>query len=217
LLELRFFRSVPFSGATLTAIAGFAALSGFLFLTTLYLQETRGFSVLHAGLLTLPMAVLTAVGAPLSGRLTGVRGPRLPLLVAGAGIAASGVVLAGIGPATPIAWVVTGYVCFGIGYGLLNAPITNAAVSGMPREQAGLAAAVASTSRQVGTSLGVAVIGAVVAADVGTPPGTGHAVWAIVAGCGVVVFALGLVTTGRWALATAARVGNSDHDGAPVA
>ncbi|MFJ7216902.1 MFS transporter [Amycolatopsis sp. NPDC098790] len=211
LLELRFFRSVPFSGATLTAVAGFAALSGFLFLTTLYLQETRGFSVLHAGLLTLPMAVLTAVGAPLSGRLTGARGPRLPLLVAGAGIAASGVVLAGIGPATPIAWVVTGYVCFGVGYGLLNAPITNAAVSGMPREQAGLAAAVASTSRQVGTSLGVAVIGAVVAADAGTPPGTGHAVWAIVAGCGVLVFVLGLVTTGRWALATAARVNGSDQ------
>jgi EmrB/QacA subfamily drug resistance transporter len=105
LLELRFFRSVPFSGATLTAVTGFAALSGFLFLNTLYLQETRGFSVLHAGLLTLPMAVLTAVGAPLSGRLVNARGPRLPLLVAGAGMTAAGLVLAGIGPATPI-WLV---------------------------------------------------------------------------------------------------------------
>ena len=216
LLELRFFRSVPFSGATLTAVAGFAALSGFLFLSTLYLQETRGFSVLHAGLLTLPMAVLTAVGAPLSGRMTGARGPRLPLLVAGAGIAASGVVLAGIGPETPISVLVVGFVCFGIGYGLLNAPITNAAVSGMPREQAGLAAAVASTSRQVGTSLGVAVVGAVVAGSAGTPPGTGRVVWLIVAGCGVLVFVLGLVTTGRWAMATAARVSGPDHDDASV-
>ncbi|WP_249027224.1 DHA2 family efflux MFS transporter permease subunit, partial [Amycolatopsis lexingtonensis] len=99
LLELRFFRSVPFSGATLTAVTGFAALSGFLFLNTLYLQDTRGFSALHAGLLTLPMAAVTAVCAPLSGRVVAARGPRLPLLVAGAGIAASGVVLAGIGPA----------------------------------------------------------------------------------------------------------------------
>ncbi|MEV6645406.1 DHA2 family efflux MFS transporter permease subunit [Amycolatopsis sp. NPDC051371] len=216
LLELRFFRSVPFSGATLTAVTGFAALSGFLFLNTLYLQEARGFSALHAGLLTLPMAALTVVGAPLSGRMVNARGPRLPLLVAGAGIAASGVVLSGIGPETPILLVVAGYVCFGVGYGVLNAPITNAAVSGMPREQAGLAAAVASTSRQVGTALGVAVVGAVVAGSAGTPPGTGRAVWAIVAGCGVLVFALGLVTTGRWALATAARVGGPDHDDAPV-
>ncbi|MBE1497013.1 EmrB/QacA subfamily drug resistance transporter [Amycolatopsis lexingtonensis] len=212
LLELRFFRSVPFSGATLTAVTGFAALSGFLFLNTLYLQDTRGFSALHAGLLTLPMAAVTAVCAPLSGRVVAARGPRLPLLVAGAGIAASGVVLAGIGPATPIPVLVLGYVCFGAGFGMLNAPITNAAVSGMPRERAGLAAAVASTSRQVGASLGVAVIGAVVAA---ASPAADRVAWVIVTACGVLVFALGVVTTGRWALATAARVNGSDH-GVPV-
>ncbi|MEU7783606.1 MFS transporter [Amycolatopsis sp. NPDC049159] len=212
LLELRFFRSVPFSGATLTAVTGFAALSGFLFLNSLYLQDTRGFSALHAGLLTLPMAAVTAVCAPLSGRVVAARGPRLPLLVAGAGIAVSGFVLAGIGPATPIPVLVLGYVCFGAGFGMLNAPITNAAVSGMPRERAGLAAAVASTSRQVGASLGVAVIGAVVAA---ATPAADRVAWVIVAVCGALVFALGLLTTGRWALATAARVNGSDH-GVPV-
>jgi EmrB/QacA subfamily drug resistance transporter len=217
LLELRFFRSVPFSGATLTAVTGFAALSGFLFLNTLYLQETRGFSALHAGLLTLPMAAVTAVCAPLSGRVVGARGPRLPLLIAGAGIAAAGAVLAGITADTPVPVLVLGYVCFGAGFGMLNAPITNAAVSGMPRDRAGLAAAVASTSRQVGISLGVAVIGVLVAADSGTPPGLGRAGWVIVAGCGVLVFVLGLVTTGRWALATAARVNGPDHVGVPAA
>jgi EmrB/QacA subfamily drug resistance transporter len=216
LLELKFFRSVPFSGATLTAVTGLAALSGFLFLNSLYLQEARGFSALHAGLLTLPMAAVTAVCAPLSGRLVGSRGPRVPLLVAGAGIAVSGAVLSGITPTTPISVLVVGYVCFGVGFGMLNAPITNAAVSGMPREQAGLAAAVASTSRQVGISLGVAVIGAVVAASVGTPPGTGRAGWVIVAGCGVLVFVLALATTGRWARATAARVSGPDHFGEPA-
>src|SRR5262249_3941937 len=55
LLELRFFRSAPFSGATLIAVGGFAALGGFLFLNTLYLQDVRGFSALRAGLLTLPV------------------------------------------------------------------------------------------------------------------------------------------------------------------
>jgi EmrB/QacA subfamily drug resistance transporter len=217
LLELRFFRSVPFSGATLTAVSGLAALAGFLFLNSLYLQEARGFSALHAGLLTLPMAVVTAVCAPLAGRLVGSRGPRLPLVIAGGGIAVSGVVLAGITATTPISLLMVGYVCFGVGFGMLNAPITNAAVSGMPREQAGLAAAVASTSRQVGVSLGVAVIGAVVAASPEAPPGTGRAGWTIVAGCGVLVFVLGLVTTGRWARATAARVRGPDHHTPPVA
>jgi EmrB/QacA subfamily drug resistance transporter len=205
LLELRFFRSVPFSGATLIAVSGFAALSGFLFLNTLYLQETRGFSALHAGLLTLPMALLTAVSAPLSGRVVGSIGPRLPLLVAGAGIALSGGVLIRLTPDTPIAVLVTGYAVFGIGFGMLNAPITNAAVSGMPRAQAGVAAAVASTSRQVGISLGVAVIGAVMAAQESTPPGTGRGGWWIVIGCGVLVFLLGLATTGRWARSSAER------------
>ena len=81
------------------------------------------------------MAAVTVVGAPLSGRVVGARGPRLPLLVAGAGIAASGFVLAGIGPRTPISLLVVGYLCFGIGFGVLNAPITNAAVSGMPRDR----------------------------------------------------------------------------------
>ena len=205
LLELRFFRSVPFSGATLLAVSGFAALAGFLFLNSLYLQETRGFSALHAGLLTLPMAAVTAVCAPLSGRLVAARGPRLPLIVAGTGITAAGVVLSGLTPDTPVVVLVLAYAVFGAGFGMLNAPITNSAVSGMPRAQAGLAAAVASTSRQVGISLGVAVIGTVAAAQ-GSAPGVSRTGWAIVTGCGLLVLLLGLVTTGRWARATAAAV-----------
>ena len=70
--------------------------------------------------------------------------------------------------ARPSVWLIASYVLFGLGFGLVNAPITNTAVSGMPRAQAGVAAAVASTSRQVGQSLGVAVVGsAVVSAMVG--------------------------------------------------
>src|SRR5665811_2222032 len=68
LLEVRFFRSVPFSGATVIAVSAFAALGGFLFLNTIYLQEVRGLSPLHAGMYTLPMAAMTVVFAPLSGR-----------------------------------------------------------------------------------------------------------------------------------------------------
>ncbi|MFD8497060.1 MFS transporter [Amycolatopsis sp. NPDC059657] len=211
LLDLRFFRSATFSGATLTAISGFAALSGFLFLNSLYLQEVRGLSPLHAGLLTLPMAAMTAVFAPVSGWIVGTRGPRFPLLVAGGGLTLSALLLTGMSADTPVAQLVLAYVLFGIGFGMLNAPITNAAVSGMPRSQAGVAAAVASTSRQVGVSLGVAIIGAVVTAQLTGPFKTGfaaasHLGWWIIFGCGLLVIALGLLTTGRWARATAAAV-----------
>jgi EmrB/QacA subfamily drug resistance transporter len=208
LLDLRFFRSVPFSGATLIAICGFAALAGFLFLNTLYLQDVRGLSPLGAGLLTLPMAAMTAVFAPLSGRIVASRGPRLPLLVAGVGLAGAGVLLANLTSTTPIALLALYYVVFGTGFGMLNAPITNTAVSGMPATQAGVAAAVASTSRQVGASLGVAVLGSVVTTRVVGSFATGfasasHLGWWIMAACGAAVFALGLLTTGRWARRTA--------------
>jgi uncharacterized membrane protein len=69
----------------------------------------------------------------------------------------------------------------------------------MPLAQAGVAAAVASTSRQVGQSLGVAVIGAALAAGLHT------AGWWIITGCGVSVLTLGTLTSGRWARATADR------------
>jgi EmrB/QacA subfamily drug resistance transporter len=221
LLEPRFFRSAPFSGATLTAICGVAAMAGFLFLNSLYLQDTRGYSALHAGLLTLPMAIMCAVCAPISGRLVGSRGARLPLVGAGIGTAVGAVLMLDLSATTPLWLLIIAYVVFGVGFGLVNAPITYAAVSGMPRAQAGVAAAIASTSRQVGTSLGVAVIGAVVTARVDGPfasglPSASHAGWWIIGGCGVLVVLLGLVTTTRWAYATARRVGLEEDHGSDL-
>lgn len=211
LVDLRFFRSVPFSGATVVAVGAFAALGGFLFLSTLYLQNVRGLDALHAGLWMLPMAVPMFLCAPLSGRLVGSRGPRLPLLISGAAITTSGLLFAVFEAETSDVTLFLGYVLFGVGFGFVNAPITNTAVSGMPRGQAGVAAAVASTSRQLGQTLGVAVIGAVLAAGVSTSayrdtfvsaavPG-----WWILTGCGAVVLVLGAVTTGSWARRTAER------------
>jgi EmrB/QacA subfamily drug resistance transporter len=210
LIDIRFFRSAPFSGATLIAVSAFAALSGFLLLNTLYLQDVRGYSALVAGLYTVPMAVMTIFCAPLSGRIVGARGPRLPLVLSGPCIALSGLMLIRLTATTPMVWLIASYVIFGIGFGLVNAPITNTAVSGMPRAQAGVAAAIASTSRQVGGSLGVAIIGSVVVSALVGPLRTGfatasHAGWWSVAACGVLVLVLGLVSSGSWARGTAKR------------
>ena len=211
LIDLRFFRSVPFSGATVIAVCGFASLAGFLFLNTLYLQNALGYSALKAGLFTLPMAAMTVVFAPLSGRIVGTRGPRIPLIVAGVAMSLSGLTLTGLSLTTPTWQLMAAYVMFGIGFGMVNAPITNTAVSGMPRAQAGVAAAVASTSRQVGQSLGVAVIVSVVTSTVHGPSGpasfteASHIGWWITVALGLAVLALGILTTGAWAKGTAAR------------
>jgi EmrB/QacA subfamily drug resistance transporter len=210
LLDLRFFRSVPFSGATVTAVCAFAALGGFLFLNTLYLQEVRGYSALHAGLYTLPMAAMTVLLSPVSGRIVAARGPRLPTVVAGVATLASGVMLTRLARDTSFGYLILSYVIFGIGSGLVNPPITNAAVSGMPVSQAGVAAGIASTSRQVGTALGVAVAGSAAISALHGPFRLGfaeasHAGWWIIAGCGAAILLLGLVTSGRWARSTAER------------
>ena len=210
LLEVRWFRSAPFSGASAIAVCAFAALGAFLFLNTLYLQDVRGLSPLRAGLCMLPMAAMVLVFAPLSGRLVGSRGARPPLLAAGVGLTASAAMLTQLRSDSSIAYVLIAYTVFGVGFGLVNPPITNTAVSGVPASQAGVAAAVASTSRQVGLTLGVALAGAIAGGSaalgggIGFTAAAGPAWWMILADVAAVLV-LAVVSTTRWAEATARR------------
>jgi high-affinity Fe2+/Pb2+ permease len=78
----------------------------------------------------------------------------------------------------------------------------------MPLDQAGVAGAIASTSRQVGSALGVAVTGSIVAAGLGSAfISSSHVAWAVIAGCGAVIILIGLLSTGPWAIDTATRNG----------
>jgi EmrB/QacA subfamily drug resistance transporter len=196
LIDLRFFRSIPFASAIVISVAAFSAFGGFLFLNTLYLQEGRGLSPVQAGLLTVPLAVMTVLVSPLSGRIVGRHGPRVPLVISGVALVIACAVLTGIDAASPVARLLAAYVIFGVGFGFVNAPITNAAVSGMPRAQAGVAAAIATTSRQVGQTLGVAVVGAILSSRVsaGVSAASLPAWWTLTA-CGGVVLLLGLLAT----------------------
>ena len=220
LIDPAFFRSVPFTGAFIAAVTAFLALAGFLFLNTLYLQDVRGYSALHAGLLTVPMAGGTAIASTVSGRLTATYGPRRPLTAAGLLIAAAAMMLTALTATTALPVLLTAYLLFGIGFGLVNAPITDTAVSGMPRSQAGVSAAVTTTGRQIGNSLGVAVLGSIVTAHThneareGFAPAS-HPAWWILAGCGALIAALGILTTGR-ATAAAARIAADNHCPVPL-
>ena len=221
LIEIRFFRSAPFSGASTIAVCAFAAQGGFLFLNTLYLQGVRHLSPFHAGLYILPMASMVLVCAPISGRIVSSHGARWPLVISGVALLVSSVMLTVITPTTQSGYLLAAYFLFGIGCGLVNPPITNTAVSGMPASQAGVAAAVASTSRTVGLTLGVAVIGAVSGGAISGAIGPGfaaatHAGWWICAGLGALCLILGVVTTTRWAEETARHTAELFRDEEPV-
>ena len=203
LLELRLFRSVPFSAAILMALFALCGFGAFLFVTTQYLQDVRGLSALTAGLCLLPVGALVVVLSPLTGRLVGARGPRLPLVVAGAALALGGGASLWLGPATPLPAVLAVYAAVRHlpGHrqpadhqhgGLRHAPL-----DGRGGRLAGLRRPAA------GTTLGVAISGTIVGSALargGTAfTGAEHGVWWMVLGLGVGILVLGLLSTGRWA------------------
>lgn len=188
LMDPRLFRDPVFSGAVLGAVAVFVALNAALLLNTLYLQHARGFTATAAGTATLPMAVGATVCAPWSGRMVGRAGPRLPLCLAGGFLTTGGLCLVGLDRHTSLVLLLSAYLLIGMGFGFANAPITNAAVSGLPPARAAVAGAITSTARQTGAAIGIALAGGLVA---GTgPAGLAHASrpgWFLVAACGLVV------------------------------
>jgi len=209
LLELRLLRSVPFSAAIVMALWSLCAFGAFLFVTTQYLQDVRGMSALTTGLCLLPVGAAVLVLSPPAGRLVGAGRSRAPLVVSGAALALGGAASAWLGPATPLPAVLAVYLLFGIFLGTVNPPITNTAVSGMPRSMTGVAASLASVGRQTGTTLGVAISGTIVGSAVARGglafTRAERGVWWLVLGLGVGLGVLGLLSTGRWAADTARR------------
>ncbi|WP_405836556.1 DHA2 family efflux MFS transporter permease subunit [Streptomyces platensis] len=211
LLELRLFRSVPFSSAIVMALFGLCGFGAFLFVTTQYLQDVRGLSPVAAGLCLLPVGLPVLVVAPLTGRVVAARGPLVPLVVAGVALALGGGLSLGLGPKTPLPAVLAVHLLFGVFLGAVNPPITNAALAGMPRSMAGLAGSLASTGRQTGTTLGVAISGTLIGPQIahgGTAfTGAAHRVWWMLVVLGVGILVLAAVSAGPWARATAERAG----------
>jgi EmrB/QacA subfamily drug resistance transporter len=209
LIDFRFFKSVPFSAANATAVCAIAASAGFLFLTTLYLQDVRGFSALRAGLTLLPMPCMMALASPAAGRIVARGGPRVPFVIAGAALTLSAAALSQLSATSGPLFLIATYGLFGFGAGMVNPPISNGVMAGVPRSQAGVASGMNSSSRQLGQSLGVAIVGSVLAAALHGSMHAGflaaaHAGWWVLAGCGYAVLLLGIISTTGWARATAA-------------
>lgn len=209
-IDLRFFRSVPFASATVIAVCAFAGWASFLFMMSLYLQGERGYSAMQTGLIYLPIAIGALVFSPISGRLVGRYGSRPSLLAAGAMITGASALLLFLTPSTPLWALLAIFAAYGIGFAMVNAPVTNAAVSGMPRDRAGAASAVTSTSRQVGVSIGVALCGLVAGSALASIhtgfTDAARPLWLINAVLGLVITVLAVTSTSARAQRSAQRL-----------
>jgi hypothetical protein len=113
-------------------------------------------------------------------------------------------------PGTALTYLLGSFALYGLAEAMINPPITDAAITGMPPAQAGVASAIASTSRQTGMTLGVAVMGAVSGASTAADIGQGfasatHPGWWIAAAIAAIIIMLTLLSTSRWAISTARR------------
>jgi EmrB/QacA subfamily drug resistance transporter len=214
LLELRFFKGVPFTSANVIAITSFAALASFLLVNSLYLQEGRHFSPLHAGLLILPLAVASIIFGPINGRILARFGARASFVIAGVALTMAGLMLTRESPTTPMWWLLTAYGFMGVGNSAVGAPITHTAVAGMPIAQSGVASGINSTTRQIGSALGVAIAGATLASATHRDfASSTHMAWWISTGYGATVLVLGIVSTTEWAKSTAKRINFDEQPG----
>jgi predicted MFS family arabinose efflux permease len=177
LMPLRIFANRNRSGAYALSLAVGASLSGMLFLLTLFLQNVLGFSPLQAGFAFLPTALGIAVGAGLTSRLIGRIGPRVPM-TSGALLAAIGLFwLSAVTPKSSYAFDVVGpLVVLAVGLGMAFVSTSVLAISGVKPNESGLASALLNTGRQLGGSLGIAIMGTIAATVTRDQLATGTAV-----------------------------------------
>ena len=201
LIQFALFRRASFTGACLMGTCGIAALAGAGFLSSMYLQDARSMSALHAALAIWPMPAAMAACAPLAGIFIARRGSRIPAVAAGTALAASSLALTRLtGSSCPAFTVTVAYALFGGGVGLLSPAITYGVMSGVPDEQAGLASGMNSSSRQLGQCLGVAITGTVLASGLHSTRGYLDAArtgWWVIAGCALCVLLAGLASAPR--------------------
>jgi EmrB/QacA subfamily drug resistance transporter len=163
MLDVSLFRNLRFSAASGSVMVIFFALAGFVFLITQYFQFLKGYAPLSTGVRILPVAICIAIGS--------VVGVRLAVAIGNKAVVAAGLTLVGISFAwvstasidTPYIEIVGQMILAGIGMGFTTAPATEAIMGVVPKEKAGVGSAVNDATRELGATLGVAVIGSVYA------------------------------------------------------
>jgi predicted MFS family arabinose efflux permease len=159
MLPMEQFRDARFSTGTGTIGLVFFAMFGLFFVATQYLQFVLGYSPIEAGLATLPMAVMMVITAPRSAGLAARHGRKRVMATGLLLVAAGMVVMSTLGVDSAYPHLAVALVLFGTGMALTTAPATGAVMESMPLAKAGVGSAVNDTSREVGGSLGIALLG----------------------------------------------------------
>jgi EmrB/QacA subfamily drug resistance transporter len=163
MLDLTLFRNSTFTGANVSMLLVALAMFGVFFYVSLYVQQILGYSPVEAGASFLPATILIAALSPQVGRVVDRVGSRW---LTGAGMVSLSLSLllySRLGTGSSYWDILPGLVLMGVGMALVMTPTTAAAMSSVPRDQAGVGSAVLNSMRQVGGSLGIAVTGAIVA------------------------------------------------------
>lgn len=161
MLPVRIFRNLRFSAASASIASAFFALFGFIFLVTQYFQLIRHYSPLGAGLRTIPVAVSIAVASVVS--------PRIVERIGTTKVVSAGLAFMAVGfgwvstasAATPYLEIVGQMIFLGAGLGMTTAPATESIMGSLPPDKAGVGSAVNDTTRELGGTLGVAIVGSV--------------------------------------------------------
>jgi predicted MFS family arabinose efflux permease len=166
LLDLRFLRVPEFVTANVVAFCSYFATFAIFFFTALYLEEVAGYSGYRIALAFLPMTTLMILASLLAGRWADAAARRWSItggcLLFGAGLLLTNAFLS---PQPPYLPLVVALALAGTGIGMTAVPVTSSVLAAVPAERSGMAASAANTSREIGAVTGVAVLGAVVNAE----------------------------------------------------
>src|SRR5262245_50792761 len=174
LLPLQFLRRPVFSAALAAAGLMTFGIYALLFIMPLYFQTIRGASPLMAGLQLLPMPVSFFVVSQFVGHLNNRLGPRVVMTAGMTCMGVGALSLAFIDEKTSFVFIELALVVIGVGLGLNTAPVNGVAVAALPPERSGTASGVLNTSRMIGATLGVAILGATFAAHAGQDAAAGY-------------------------------------------
>ncbi|MBY6682911.1 MFS transporter [Rhodococcus sp. BP-316] len=161
MLDVRLFTNMRFTAASGAVTSAFFALFGFIFLVTQYFQSVRGFGALETGVRMLPVAGSLAVFSLVGPRLAVLVGSKIVVAAGLASLTAAFLWISQIDTGTSYLQIAGQMVLLGAGLGLTSAPATEAIMGVVPTDKAGMGSAVNDATRELGGTLGVAVIGSV--------------------------------------------------------
>lgn len=161
MLPVRIFRNLRFTAASISITASFFALFGFIFLVTQYFQLVRDYTPLGAGIRTVPVAAAIAVASVLAPKVAHGMGSKRTVSLGLFLLACGFFWISTVSASTPY-WVIVLQMMFnGFGVGFTTTPATESIMGSLPPDKAGIGSAVNDTTRELGGTLGVAVIGSV--------------------------------------------------------